>query len=203
MRARGFPLELSAGRDIGGRIVGLTACVLESEVFSPKFCRPSRYCAPSRCRFWTFTISRWPGVWFNLLPSLLVMKSLSTAQKIGLFHAAILYVVAGVFHFTKTEAYLKIMPPYIPYHVPLVLISGVFEILGGLGLLLPQMRRAAAWGLIALLIAVFPANIYMATNPIQAGAVSVAPALRWARLPLQLLLVWWLLWCTRSRAIFP
>src|ERR1022692_5262180 len=143
------------------------------------------------------------GHFFNLLPSLLVMKSLSTAQKIGLYHAAILYVVAGVFHFTKTEAYLKIMPPYIPYHVPLVLISGVFEILGGLGLLLPQMRRAAAWGLIALLIAVFPANIYMATNPIQAGAVSVAPPLRWARLPLQLLLVWWLLWFPRSRAIFP
>jgi uncharacterized membrane protein len=130
------------------------------------------------------------------------MKGLSTAQRFALVLAVVLYVSAGVLHFIKTEAYLRIMPPYIPFHAPLVIISGVFEILGGLGLLLPQMRRAAAWGLIALLIAVFPANIYMATSPIEAGAASLAPALLWARLPLQLLLVWWLLWCTRSRTIF-
>jgi uncharacterized membrane protein len=128
------------------------------------------------------------------------MKGLSTAQRFALVLAVVLYVSAGVLHFIKTEAYLRIMPPYIPFHAPLVIISGVFEILGGLGLLLPQMRRAAAWGLIALLIAVFPANIYMATSPIEAGAASLAPALLWARLPLQLLLVWWLLWCTRSRS---
>jgi uncharacterized membrane protein len=53
-----------------------------------------------------------------------------------------------------------------------------------------QTRKAAAWGLVALLIAVFPANVYMATNPIDAGAASIAPVLRWARLPLQPLLVW-------------
>jgi uncharacterized membrane protein len=81
----------------------------------------------------------------------------------------------------------------------MVRVSGVFEILGGLGLLASETRRAAGWGLIALLIAVFPANIYMATNPIDAGAASIAPVLRWGRLPLQLLLVLWLLWCTRPR----
>ena len=108
-----------------------------------------------------------------------------------------LYVVAGALHFVQTDAYLKIMPPYIPWHLAMVQISGVCEILGGLGLLLPQTRRAAAWGLIALLIAVFPANVYMATNPIEAGAASIAPVLRWGRLPLQLLLGWWLLWCTK------
>jgi len=122
---------------------------------------------------------------------------LSTPQKIGLALAAVLYVVAGALHFVKTDAYLKIMPPYIPWHLAMVRISGVCEILGGLGLLLPQTRRAAAWGLIALLIAVFPANVYMATNPIEAGAASIAPILRWGRLPLQLLLGWWLLWCTK------
>jgi hypothetical protein len=58
---------------------------------------------------------------------------------------------------------------------------------------LARLKRAAAWGLIALLIAVFPANIYMATHPIDAGAASIAPVLRWGRLPLQLLLVLWLL----------
>jgi uncharacterized membrane protein len=115
--------------------------------------------------------------------------------------AALLYVVAGMLHFIKPDAYLKIMPPYIPWHVAMVSVSGGFEILGGLGLLVPQMRRAA-WGLVALLIAVFPANVYMVTNPIEAGAASIAPALRWGRLPLQLILVWWLLWCTRPRLSF-
>jgi len=128
------------------------------------------------------------------------LKGLSTAQSIGLLSAAIFYAVAGTLHFLKPDAYLKIMPPYIPWHVAMVRVSGGFEILGGLGLLVPQMRRAAAWGLVALLIAVFPANVYMATNPIEAGAASLAPVLRWGRLPLQLILVWWLLWCTKPAA---
>lgn len=110
--------------------------------------------------------------------------------------AAVFYIAAGALHFIKPEPYLKIMPPYIPWHAFMVRASGACEILGGLGLFVPATRRAAAWGLIALLIAVFPANIYMATNPIEAGAAFVAPALRWGRLPLQLLLIWWLLWCT-------
>jgi uncharacterized membrane protein len=114
-----------------------------------------------------------------------------------LVFAAIFYAVAGTLHFVKTEAYLRIMPPYVPWHLSMVRISGVFEILGGLGLLVSQLRRTAAWGLVALLIAVFPANIYMATNPVEAGAASIAPLIRWGRLPIQLLLAWWLLWCTR------
>jgi uncharacterized membrane protein len=113
--------------------------------------------------------------------------------------AAILYILAGGLHFIKTATYLRIMPPYVPWHLAMVRISGVCEILGGVGLLLPQTRRAAAWGLIALLIAVFPANLYMATNPMEAGAASIAPVLRWGRLPLQVVLVWWLLWCAKLR----
>jgi uncharacterized membrane protein len=129
------------------------------------------------------------------------LKILSTAQRIGVVLAAIFYVVAGALHFIKPAPYLRIMPPYIPWHVALVRVSGVFEILGGLGLLVSETRRPAAWGLIALLIAVFPANMYMATHPIEAGAASIAPALRWGRLPLQLLLVWWLLLCSRPRPV--
>jgi uncharacterized membrane protein len=129
------------------------------------------------------------------------LKSLYAAQRIGVVIAAIFYVVAGALHFIKPEPYLRIMPPYIPWHIAMVRVSGVFEILGGLGLLVPETRRAAAWGLIALLIAVFPANIYMATHPIESGVVSIAPVLRWVRLPLQLLLVWWLLWCTKLRPV--
>lgn len=132
-----------------------------------------------------------------------LLKDLSIAQRVGLIVAAVFYVVAGALHFMKQDTYLKIMPPYIPWHVAMVRISGAFEILGGLGLLVPKMRRAAAWGLVALLIAVFPANVYMATDPIDAGAASIAPVLRWGRLPLQLIFVWWLLWCTRPRLSFP
>jgi uncharacterized membrane protein len=122
---------------------------------------------------------------------------LSPAEKVGLVLAPILYVIAGSLHFIKTDAYVRIMPPYIPWHLAMVRISGVCEILGGLGLLVPRTRRTAAWGLIALLIAVFPANIYMASNPVDAGAASIAPVLRWGRLPLQLLLIWWLLLYTK------
>jgi uncharacterized membrane protein len=129
------------------------------------------------------------------------LRILSTAQRIGVALAAIFYMVAGALHFLKPEPYLRIMPPYIPWHVAMVRVSGAFEILGGLGLLVPATRRAAAWGLVALLIAVFPANIYMATHPIEAGAASIAPVLRWGRLPLQLLLVWWLLSCTKPRYV--
>ena len=127
------------------------------------------------------------------------MKMLSTTQRIGVVIAAIFYVVAGSLHFIKAETYLRIIAPYIPWYLAMVRVSGAFEILGGLGLLVSETRKTAAWGLIGLLIAVFPANIYMATHPIEAGAVSIAPVLRWGRLPLQLLLVWWLLWCTRPR----
>jgi uncharacterized membrane protein len=138
----------------------------------------------------------------RLRSAVALLKSLSTAQKIGLASAAIFYVVAGSLHFIKPDEYLRIVPPSIPWHVAIARLSGGFEILGGLGLLVPRIRRAAAWGLVALLIAVFPANVYISTNPIEAGAVFIAPVLRWGRLPLQLLLIWWLLWGTRRRLSF-
>jgi uncharacterized membrane protein len=125
---------------------------------------------------------------------------LSVAQRIALVLAAVFYVGAGTLHFLRPEFYLKIVPPYIPWHLAMVQISGFFEIMGGLGLLIPRTRRAAAWGVVALLIAVFPANLYMATNPVEAGATTIAPVLRWGRLPLQLVLIWWVLWCTRPKA---
>ena len=127
------------------------------------------------------------------------LKTLSLAQKIWVVIAAVFYVLAGTLHFVKPESYLRIVPPYIPWHVTIVRVSGAFEILGGLGLLISETRRPAAWGLAALLIAVFPANIYMATHPVEAGALAVTPVLRWGRLPLQLLLIGWLFWCTNLR----
>jgi uncharacterized membrane protein len=124
------------------------------------------------------------------------VRSLSWSRRIALVLASIFYIGAGVLHFTKTAFYLKIMPPYVPWHLAMVQISGVCEILGGLGLLIPIVRRAAAWGLVALLIAVFPANIYMVTDPVAAGAASLSPLVLWGRLPLQLVFIAWVLWAT-------
>ena len=79
----------------------------------------------------------------------------------------------------------------------LVVISGIAEILGGLGLILPATRRLAAWGLIALYLAILPANLNMAINHLPLGKTAVAPWLLWARLPLQLVLISWAYWYTR------
>jgi uncharacterized membrane protein len=102
--------------------------------------------------------------------------------------AAIFFVVAGTFHFLKPELYLQIMPPYLPAPQLLVAVSGAAEIAGGIGLLIRPLRRAAGWGLIALLLAVFPANIYMVQHPEQ---FHFAPWLLWARLPLQAGFIAW------------
>ena len=101
-----------------------------------------------------------------------------------------LFIAAGALHFKIPETYERIVPSYLPAHRELVLASGAFEILGGLGVLPRATRRAAGIGLIALLLAVFPANIYMATE--SAAFATVAPAWAlWARLPLQFALMWW------------
>jgi uncharacterized membrane protein len=100
-------------------------------------------------------------------------------------------VGAGINHFLAPATYEAMMPDALPAHAALVAISGVAEILGGLGLILPATRRLAAYGLIALLIAVFPANINMALNDLPLGASRVPAWALWARLPLQLVLIWW------------
>ncbi len=99
--------------------------------------------------------------------------------------------VAGALHFLATDTYVAIMPLYLPLHRELVYISGAFEILCGVGLLIPRWRAAAGIGLIVLFVAVLPANINMAVNDIQPTSVHIAPILLWARIPLQLVLVAW------------
>ena len=78
---------------------------------------------------------------------------------------ALFFVGGGANHFLKPEFYLAMMPPYLPLHEDLVIISGIAEIALGLAVLVPKFQRIAGWGLIALLIAVFPANLQMALNP--------------------------------------
>ena len=102
---------------------------------------------------------------------------------------ALLYVAAGINHFINPDIYLNIMPPYLPQPNMLVYISGLLEILLGLMLMPRLTRRAAAWGIILLLIAVFPANIQMAINYGQINHPGLWISL--LRLPLQLVLIWW------------
>lgn len=113
---------------------------------------------------------------------------------------------AGALHFVDPEAYVRIMPPYLPWHFELVILSGFFEIAGGLGLLIPRLRRAAAFGLAALLLAVLPANIHMAVHHLPFGTHPVPTWLLWARLPFQAMLLAGVLWCAspgRGRATGP
>jgi len=101
---------------------------------------------------------------------------------------ALLFVGAGLLHFLRPGIYLRIMPPALPSPLALIYLSGFFEILGGLGLLWSRSRRWAGWGLLALLVAVFPANIHMALIHEQ---LSIPGWLAWGRLPLQGVLLWW------------
>jgi methyltransferase (TIGR00027 family) len=111
----------------------------------------------------------------------------------------------GVAHFTHAERFLPAMPPWLwpSQHLFLIHLSGVFEIAGGLGLLAPatapwgQLRRAAAWGLLALYVAVFPANIHMAVHP--ELFPDLAPWALWARLPFQLVFLAWAFRYTRAQ----
>jgi uncharacterized membrane protein len=104
----------------------------------------------------------------------------------------------GALHFAQPTPFERIVPPPLP-PAATVALSGVFEILGGLGLLLPRTRRFAAWGLIALYIAVFPANLYMAVEGIQLDPAHPAPAWgAWLRLPFQGLFIAWAWWFTRD-----
>jgi uncharacterized membrane protein len=110
-------------------------------------------------------------------------------KKVLLYVMALFYTVAGINHFLHPQNYMQIMPPFLPYPLALVYISGICEALFGLLLIPAGTRRVAAWLIIALLLAVFPANIQMMLNYRQSHN-----PLFWItilRLPLQVLLIWW------------
>ena len=119
-----------------------------------------------------------------------------TVQAASVVVLAVVFVGAGVLHFVRPRMFEAIVPPSLPAPRALVLVSGAAEILGGIGLLVPAVREWAGWGLVALLIAVFPANLYMARE--SSRFRRLAP--RWvllARLPLQAVLIAWVLWASR------
>jgi len=109
---------------------------------------------------------------------------------------ALFFLGSGINHFLRTGFYLRMMPPYLPLHLELVQISGVAEIVLGVLLLIPRTSAAAAWGLIALLVAVFPANMQMALHP--DTFPEFRPAVLLMRLPLQAVFIAWSFWYARG-----
>jgi uncharacterized membrane protein len=110
------------------------------------------------------------------------------------------FVLAGSMHFLRPRFYMRIMPPWIPWHRELVYVSGAAEIAGGVGALVPSLRPAAGWGLVALLVAVFPANVHPTLHPESVGLDSpTGRILLWLRLPLQAAFAAWVVSATRER----
>lgn len=120
------------------------------------------------------------------------MPHIKTISKLVL---AIFMIGTGTMHFVNPEFFLKIMPPYLPLHKELVLLSGLCEFLLGVLLLVPAFTRWAAWGIIALLIAVFPANIHLFQHQ---ELMPASPIVHLLRLPLQGIFILWAYWHTRS-----
>ena len=126
-------------------------------------------------------------------------NSLRHKIKIGsMYLMAVGMIYIGIVHFLDPDFFLKIMPPYLPWHLELVYISGFFEILLGILLLIKSYRTYAAWGLILLFLAVYPANIYLAFNEAPQKALEISPFLAsWVRLPIQFVLIALAYWYTK------
>ncbi|MBA65438.1 MAG: DoxX family protein [Candidatus Marinimicrobia bacterium] len=108
-------------------------------------------------------------------------------KNISVVIMSLFYITVGIDHFIRPGWYLQIVPPILPFKYELVLLSGGFEILLGGLLLYPKFRHVASWGLIALLIAVYPANIYLALT--NGSAMDTTPAIAWGRLPIQFIFI--------------
>lgn len=116
-------------------------------------------------------------------------------RNLSLLGLSVFFIYFGVDHFINPDFYLSIMPPSFPLHLEAVYISGLFEILGGIGVLLSKTRKLAGWGLFALLIAVYPANIYMALTPEAFPDIPLSAL--YFRLVLQFLFFYWAYSVTR------
>ena len=127
------------------------------------------------------------------------LRVVVTLRSLSRWLLAVFFVVAGANHFRAPEIYLGMMPPSLPWPGALNAIAGAAEILGGLGVLLSRTRRLAGWGLIALLVAVFPANLHVALAGRMPGT-SFSPLTLWLRLPFQAGFIAWVWWVALARA---
>lgn len=119
-----------------------------------------------------------------------MMPASMSVLRLGRGLLAAFFIVGGVLHFALPATYAAVMPAWLPWHAALVAMSGVAEIAGGAGVLVAPVRRAAGWGLIALSIAVLPANVQMLQDGLTTGRPGWQLALLVVRLPLQAALIW-------------
>lgn len=122
---------------------------------------------------------------------------MSIVKRVCCVLLTVVMLLAGAAHFTMTATYVAIMPSYLPFPEALVYVSGVLEILLAIGLQIPATRRLAAWGLVALLVAVLPANINQAIHNLQPEGLQMSQTMLWVRLPMQLIFIAWAYWMTR------
>jgi len=127
---------------------------------------------------------------------------MSRTKTVLLWTMGIFYVAAGSLHFTRPEFYVPMMPTYLPAHLALIYLSGLAEVALGMAVLVPATRVPAAWGLILLLIAIFPANVHIALHNVPVfGAQEGAGIWNFVRLPVQGLLIAWAWWYTGPSVI--
>jgi uncharacterized membrane protein len=112
--------------------------------------------------------------------------------------AGVAFIIASLPHFSSPERYLPIMPPFVPAPLTMIYVSGVAEFLGGSGLLIRRTAPLAAWGLVALLVAIFPANLHVALTGANAAGLPSSPWYGWSRLPFQIVFIWWVLVSVRG-----
>lgn len=119
-------------------------------------------------------------------------------KKMTIYFMSAAYIYVGIQHFIDPDFFLAIMPDYLPLHLEAVYLSGVFEILLGGMLMFKKSRKVAGWGLIALLLAVFPANIYLAQNEIAQQSINISQTAAIVRLPFQALFIGIAYWHTKA-----
>jgi uncharacterized membrane protein len=121
-------------------------------------------------------------------------------RSISIVILALFFTLAGLNHFISPGIYLPLMPDYLLWHLPLIYLSGLAEMIGGIGICVPKWRKLAGWWLIAVLVAVFPSNIHMLIHDVPLGGAAVPSWIFWARLPLQGVLMAWIYWaCIKAR----
>ena len=128
-----------------------------------------------------------------------MVLTISVFKKITVYMLSFFYIYVGIKHFIDPYWFVQIMPPYLPYHLELVYLSGFFEVFLGFLLLFNNSRKYAAYGVILLLVAVYPANIYLAFNDSPQKALNISSFVAsWIRLPIQFILIGFAFWHSRQ-----
>jgi uncharacterized membrane protein len=122
--------------------------------------------------------------------------SRSKRARVGL---TLFFLATGLAHFANTEPMAEMIPPSIPYRVELIYVTGIFELLGAIGVWIPRLVRLTGLLLIVMLIAVLPANVYSALNRVEFGGHGAGPAYLLVRVPFQLFVIWWTYFATQRR----